>query len=64
MQGIAWCGENFPVNIWPLFAAAVEPLDSSIHVRDYGAAGSIWRKSIRIERHGPGQTLIVPQENF
>jgi hypothetical protein len=23
-----------------------------------------WRKSIRIERHGPGQTLIVPQENF
>ncbi len=25
---------------------------------------TIWRKSIRIERHGPGQTLIVPQENF
>jgi hypothetical protein len=25
---------------------------------------TIWRESIRIERHGPGQTLIVPQEQL
>jgi hypothetical protein len=54
MQGIAWCGENFPVNIWPLFAAGGGTsgfLHSCTGTMALPVALplTIWRKSIRIE---------------